>query len=110
VSFADCATCAEPCPTGINENVNGTGSRSLGAGTIAEIGNAWDGKTYDEYILEKYGEVGLGQLPDTVETDWESDLPGSGGPPVGRVVVISTGKSNWVRDHVVSVNFKQGDG
>jgi len=96
VSFADCASCAEPCPS----DINGQGGAPTGAGTVAAIGNAWDGKTYDEYILEKYGE--LGALPDTVDTDWESDLPGSGGPPVGRVVVISTGKSNWVRDHTVS--------
>lgn len=67
---------------------------------MAEVGNAWDGQTYDQHVREKYGE--LGPLPDTVDTDWESDLQGSGGPPVGRVVVISTGKSNWVRDHTVS--------
>lgn len=86
VSLADCAACNVPCEST--------------EGAKAELGNAWDGKTYDDYVAEKYGH--LDQLPDTVETDWESDLAGSGGPPVGRVVVISTGKSNWVRDHVVS--------
>lgn len=87
VSDADCVTCEIPC-------------EEAGNGARAEVGNAWDGKTYDEYVEDKYGN--LEQLPDTVETDWESDLAGSGGPPVGRVVVISTAKSNWVRDHTVS--------
>lgn len=92
VSHADCASCTEPCADGSNGHT--------GNGTVAEIGNAWNGKTYPEYVLEKYGD--LGELPEGFDTDWESDLPGSGGPPVGRVVVISTGKSNWLRDHVVS--------
>lgn len=89
VSEGDCVACDAPCADGQNGS----------SGNVPEVGNAWDGKTYDQYVLEKYGD--LGPLPPTVDTDWESDLAGSGGPPVGRVVVISTGKSNWLRDHTV---------
>lgn len=89
VSHADCASCSAPCAEDTN-----------GGPTVAEIGNAWDGKTYSEYVEDKYGD--LGHLPKGFDTDWESDLAGSGGPPVGRVVVVSTAKSNWVRDHTVS--------
>lgn len=91
VSNADCAGCNIPCA----DNTGSNGNRPA-----AQIGNAWDGKTYDEYVEDNYG--CLEGMPDTVEQDWETDLAGSGGPPVGRVVVISTGKSNWLRDHVVS--------
>lgn len=90
VSTADCAACTAPCASTAN---NGS------AGTIVEAGNAWSGKTYEEYVDDKYGD--LGSLPAAVDTDWDSDLAGSGGPNVARVVVISTGKSNWVRDHTV---------
>lgn len=90
VSTADCAACSAPCAS----------TEGNGAGTIAEAGNAWSGKTYEEYVDDKYGD--LGTLPSAIDTDWESDLAGSGGPNVARVVVISTGKSNWVRDHTVS--------
>jgi hypothetical protein len=92
VSHADCAGCAEPCADSANDTGNGT---------INEIGNAWDGKTYDEYVHDKYGDLGM--LPSNLGVDWESDLAGSGGPPTGRVVVISTAKSNWPRDHTVSI-------
>ncbi|GMK57732.1 hypothetical protein CspeluHIS016_0405660 [Cutaneotrichosporon spelunceum] len=89
VSHADCESCNIPCE--FKDRPNGNGP-------AAQIGNAWDGKTYDEYVEDKYG--CLEGMPATVEQDWESDLAGSGGPPVGRVVVVSTGKSNWLRDHV----------
>ncbi|BEJ17647.1 hypothetical protein CspHIS471_0610480 [Cutaneotrichosporon sp. HIS471] len=89
VSHADCESCNIPCEYKDTPDGNGP---------TAQIGNAWDGKTYEEYVEDKYGNIE--GMPDMVEQDWESDLPGSGGPPVGRVVVISTGKSNWLRDHV----------
>ncbi|TXT15934.1 hypothetical protein VHUM_00437 [Vanrija humicola] len=91
VATDDCAACDSPCADGA---ANGAG----GAGTVAEIGNAWDGKTYEQYVHDKYGD--FDEFPSAIDTDWDSDLPGSGGPPVGRVVVISTGKSDWPRDHV----------
>lgn len=92
VSKADCAACAAPCaPAG--------SPGSTGAGTVVEAGNAWSGKSYEQYVDDKYGALGL--LPPAIDTDWESNLAGSGGPNVARVVVISTGKSNWLRDHTV---------
>ena len=87
---SDCITCDHPCP------VADDGS---GEPTVAEAGQIWDGKGYDEYVMDKYGE--LGDLPRGHDCDWDSELAGSGQPPRGRVVVISTGKSNWERDHTV---------
>ncbi|KAL7419248.1 hypothetical protein Q5752_006085 [Cryptotrichosporon argae] len=88
-SLADCAACNAPCADD---------EAGPGAGTLAEVGNAWNGKTYADYVAEKYGD--LGALPAGFDTDWESDLVGSGGAPSGRVVIVSTGKSDWERDHV----------
>lgn len=91
VSQSDCYTCSEPCP-----------DDETGSGTIAEAGVIWDGKkSYDEYVLDTYGD--LGELPSGFDTDWESELAGSAGGGRGRVVVVSTGKSDWTRDHTVSV-------
>ncbi|WWC58804.1 uncharacterized protein I303_101348 [Kwoniella dejecticola CBS 10117] len=85
-SETDCASCSNPC---LDPSQNGSGS-------VDEI--VYDGKAYEEYVLEKYGD--LGELPKGFDTDWESDLQGSSKGGKGRVVVISTGKSDWERDHV----------
>ena len=50
-------------------------------------------------IEETYGD--LGSLPKGLDTDWESELAGSAKGGKGRIVVISTGKSDWERDHTV---------
>lgn len=92
VSFDDCAACDHPCPPT-------EGSEGAGAGTIVEAGTIWEGKTYEQYVMDKYGD--LGELPAGFDTDWESELAGSAKFGKGRVVVISTGKSDWERDHTV---------
>ncbi|KAK4684018.1 hypothetical protein P7C73_g6186, partial [Tremellales sp. Uapishka_1] len=74
----DCSTCEE----------------HIQAGSIAEI---YEGKSYEEYIEEKYGH--LDELPAGFDVDWESDLAGSAKGGKGRIVVVSTGKSDWERDH-----------
>ncbi|KAI9638221.1 Sucrase/ferredoxin-like-domain-containing protein [Dioszegia hungarica] len=58
----------------------------------------WDGKTYPDYVMERYGD--LGELPPGFDVDWDTDLAGSAAGGRGKVVVISTGKSDWERDHV----------
>ncbi|WVR06072.1 hypothetical protein IAU60_003100 [Kwoniella sp. DSM 27419] len=85
VSSSDCATCSDPC------DVDGSGGR----GTVVE---AYEGKSYAQYVEDRYGE--LGELPKGFDTDWESELAGSAKGGRGRVVVVSTGKSDWERDHV----------
>lgn len=89
VSVDDCAKCGEPCPVG-----------AAGAGDSLEIGSIWNGKTYPEYVMHRYGD--LGHLPEGFDTDWDTELAGSAQGGRGRIVVISTGKSDWERDHVVS--------
>lgn len=81
VSTDDCAKCDAPCPDSSGDE------------------KAWDGQSYDEYVLARYGE--LRDLPVAKEVDWDTDLAGSAQGGRGRVVVISTGKSDWVRDHTV---------
>jgi hypothetical protein len=76
VSQSDCARCDDPCP------------------------DIWNGKSYPDYILERYGD--LGELPSGFDTDWDTELAGSAAGGRGQVLVISTGKSDWERDHVVS--------
>jgi hypothetical protein len=98
VSFDDCAACDHPCPP-IESSESGAG-----AGTIVEAGTIWEGKTYEQYVVDKYGD--LGELPAGFDTDWESELAGSAKFGKGRVVVISTGKSDWERDHTVSVRLR----
>lgn len=93
VSESDCVSCGLPCSVG-----SGTES---GAGTVVE---AYSGKPYEEYVEEKYGEIE--GLPKGFEQDWETDLAGSAKGGKGRVVVISTGKSDWERDHTVSLHFQ----
>lgn len=93
VSESDCVSCGLPCPAG-------AGIES-GAGTVVE---AYSGKPYEEYVEEKYGEIE--GLPKGFEQDWETDLAGSAKGGKGRVVVISTGKSDWERDHTVSLFFQ----
>jgi hypothetical protein len=88
VSLADCAACDHPC-----DDLDKT------AGQIIETGKPWDGKPYTEYVNDKYGD--LPEWSDAIETDWESDLAGSAQGGRGRVVVVSTGKSDWERDHYV---------
>ncbi|RSH92993.1 hypothetical protein EHS25_008441 [Saitozyma podzolica] len=95
VSFDDCAACDHPCPPT-------EGSEGAGAGTIVEAGTIWEGKTYEQYVMDKYGD--LGELPAGFDTDWESELAGSAKFGNGRVVVISTGKSDWERDHTDEVD------
>lgn len=90
VSDADCAACENPCHA----------SETASNGQVLESGGPWDGNNYVEYINDKYGD--LGDWPDSIETDWESDLAGSAQGGRGRVVVVSTGKSDWGRDHYVS--------
>jgi len=87
VDQSDCATCDLPCPPDSD------------AGTGPEV--IWGGRSYEEYVLDRYGE--LGSLPEGIDTDWESELAGSATGGTGRVVVISTGKSDWERDHTVSL-------
>jgi hypothetical protein len=99
VSFDDCAACDHPCPPT-------EGSEGAGAGTIVEAGTIWEGKTYEQYVMDKYGD--LGELPAGFDTDWESELAGSAKFGKGRVVVISTGKSDWERDHTVSKSESVG--
>lgn len=94
VDTSDCVACDHPCPVGLNENGH--------AGDIVDGQAVWDGKEYEQYVMDKYGD--LGELPAGFEQDWETDLMGSGGPPRGRIAVISTGKSDWERDHYVSYN------
>ncbi len=50
-------------------------------------------------MLDRYGD--LGSLPEGFETDWESELAGSAQGGKGRIVAVSTGKSDWERDHTV---------
>ena len=90
--LSDCAICDKPCPVNGNQEAGG-------ARTIVDGGQIWDGKSYEEYVMDKYGD--LGHLPKGHDCDWDSELAGSGQPARGRVVVISTGKSNWQRDHTV---------
>jgi len=93
VDDSDCATCEEPC-------VPGQEDQAAGAGTVADgRGPIWGGKAYDQYVLDKYGD--LGELPAGFDTDWDSVLAGSGSGGKGRLLVISTGRSDWERDHTV---------
>ena len=82
VDPSDCLTCELPCPPDL------TGPEAV-----------WGGKSYENYVSETYGD--LGSLPEGFDTDWESELAGSAQGGRGRVVVISTGKSDWQRDHTV---------
>ncbi|ORY29356.1 Sucrase/ferredoxin-like-domain-containing protein [Naematelia encephala] len=86
VDYSDCATCDHPCP----EPSEG------GAGTISEAG-IWGGKKYSEYVEEEYGD--LGSYPKGFDTDWDTELAGSGKPVLGRLLVVSTGKSDWPHSH-----------
>lgn len=87
----DCGTCT----VASDECQDGNGP----AGTIVEVGQPWSGKPYDQYVQDTYGD--LGEYPSAVDTDWDSDLAGSAQGGRGRVVVVSTGKSDWERDHYV---------
>jgi len=89
VSDADCAVCQNPCDL-----------ETAGSSAIIESGGPWDGKPYRDYIDDRYGD--LGEWPDSIETDWESELAGSAQGGRGRVVVVSTAKSDWERDHYVN--------
>ncbi|WVQ77002.1 hypothetical protein IAR50_006681 [Cryptococcus sp. DSM 104548] len=89
VSASDCIACHLPCPSS-----SSSGSGEGGAGVVAEV---YGGKEYDEYVGAKYGEIE--GLPKGFDTDWESELAGSAKGGKGRTVVISTGKSDWERDH-----------
>ena len=94
-SFDDCATCDVPCPPG---TANGhEGGATIVDGSTGE--KPWGGKPYLEYVEETYGD--LGNLPNGFDMDWESDLAGSSKGGTGRIAVISTGKSDWERNHAV---------
>lgn len=54
---------------------------------------------YTKAVEERYGD--LGSLPKGLDIDWESELAGSAKGGRGRIVVVSTGKSDWPRDHTV---------
>lgn len=97
VSTIDCAACDLPCPTSASDNIDDGSS----AGKIIEVGRPWDGKTYAQYVEDKYGD--LGSWPDSIDTDWDSDLAGSAQGGRGRIAIVSTGKSDWDRDHYVSM-------
>ena len=97
VSEADCAACDHPCPSDGDQQ---------GAGQVVEIGRPWSGKPYQEYVQDTYGS--LGDWPDSIETDWDSELAGSSQGGRGRIAVVSTGKSDWERDHYVSCNGAGG--
>jgi hypothetical protein len=99
VDVSDCAACEEPCTAPKGEDA---------AGTIVDGGNIWNGKSYDDYVLDTYGD--LGELPSGFDVDWETDLAGSSTVPKGRIVIISTGKSDWERDHTVSRGTDGGVG
>jgi hypothetical protein len=90
VSNADCAACDNPCDV----------SETHSNGQVIESAGPWDGKPYSEYVNDKYGD--LGDWPESIETDWDTDLAGSAQGGRGRVMVVSTGKSDWERDHYVS--------
>lgn len=91
VSVADCSACDHPCSIDDTEQ---------GAGQVVEIGRPWSGKSYPDYVQDTYGS--LPDWPDSIDTDWESDLAGSSQGGRGRIAVVSTGKSDWERDHYVS--------
>nr|ODN96705.1 hypothetical protein L204_03414 [Cryptococcus depauperatus CBS 7855] len=84
VSDSDCVSCNLPCPD----------AGASGAGTVVEV---YGGKIYGDYVAEKYGDIE--GLPTGFDTDWTSELAGSADGGQGRVVVLSTGKSDWERDH-----------
>lgn len=69
---------------------------------MIEVGQPWNGQDYRTYIDQKYGT--LGEWPDSIETDWDSDLAGSSQGGRGRIAIVSTGKSDWERDHYVIIN------
>ena len=94
VTTDDCATCDHPCDV----DTNGV---SNGGGIIVDAGGPWDGKPYGEYVMDQYGD--LGSLPNVLDTDWDSELPGSARGGRGRIAVVSTGKSDWPRDHYVGL-------
>ncbi|WVF70276.1 hypothetical protein IAT40_005065 [Kwoniella sp. CBS 6097] len=103
VSLSDCNACDNPCnDTGNDESEKDSGSGSAaegaGRGSVAEVYDGLGARTYEEYVNEKYGD--LGELPKGFDTDWETDLYDSSKGGKGRIVVISTGKSDWERDHV----------
>ncbi|TYJ52732.1 hypothetical protein B9479_006666 [Cryptococcus floricola] len=91
VSDTDCAACNLPCPSSPSSSSSSSGE---GAGVVVE---AYGGKEYEEYVGERYGEIE--GLPKGFDTDWESDLFGSSKGGKGRIAVISTGKSDWEKDH-----------
>ncbi|OCF37662.1 hypothetical protein I316_00789 [Kwoniella heveanensis BCC8398] len=96
VSLADCNACDNPCETTSNSDPS---SAPEGRGSVAELYDGLSGgKSYEEYVNEKYGD--LGELPKGFDMDWETDLYDSSKGGKGRIVVISTGKSDWERDHV----------
>ena len=86
VDPSDCVVCDLPCPPGLTASDSVSGGRS-----------------YENYVLETYGD--LNSLPQGFDTDWESELAGSAQGGRGRVVVVSTGKSDWQRDHTVWHGF-----
>jgi hypothetical protein len=98
VSYSDCYSCENPCDV--------ADSSATGRGQVVEAGVAYGGKSYEDYVEEKYGD--LGELPKGFDVDWESDLAGSAKGGRGRVVVVSTGKSDWVRDHTVNSSLQCG--
>ncbi|WRT64354.1 uncharacterized protein IL334_001286 [Kwoniella shivajii] len=93
VSETDCISCSNPCDE-TSTTTTGAGAGARGVGTVVEI---YEGKSYQDYINDKYGD--LGELPKGFDVDWETDLKGSSKGGQGRIVVISTGKSDWERDH-----------
>ncbi|WVQ97626.1 hypothetical protein IAU59_004740 [Kwoniella sp. CBS 9459] len=98
VSLADCNACDNPCHDASENAENGTTQASRGRGSVAELYDGLGARSYEEYVNEKYGD--LGELPKGFDMDWETDLFDSSKGGKGRIVVISTGKSDWERDHV----------
>lgn len=89
VSRADCAACDHVCSSPTDQEGRQLDDRDT----------VWSGKPYQEYVEETYGN--LGEWPDSIDTDWDSELAGSAQGGRGRIAVISTGKSDWERDHYV---------
>lgn len=89
VSLADCSTCEQPCPS----------EQSSSGAQVLEFGSPWDGRDYPTYVQQKYGF--LGEWPESIDTDWDSDLAGSSQGGRGRIAIVSTGTSDWERDHYV---------
>lgn len=72
-----------------------------GCDTCDDPCDSSNAEAYPQYVLDRYGDLGV--LPAGFDTDWDTHLAGSATGGRGRILVISTGKSDWERDHFVSL-------